>query len=110
MLAHRRNFSPMAMDSPLRRWRHQHHLSQAALAACCEVRPDTISRYEQGTRTPRGEELERLMDVTGLPADALVLPRRYLRDHPEFLAAWATEPPRRGRPRKRPPGEGPAQA
>jgi transcriptional regulator with XRE-family HTH domain len=105
MLTHRRNFSRMAQDSPLRRWRRQQRLTQAALAQRLQLKPDTISRYEQGSRIPRGEELERLLDLTQLPADALVLPRRYLRDHPDFLVEWAIDRTTRGRPRKRPAGE-----
>jgi hypothetical protein len=39
--------------------------------------------------------------LTRLPTDALVRPKRYLEEHPNFLLRWASpEPPPRGRPRK----------
>jgi transcriptional regulator with XRE-family HTH domain len=94
----------MAMDSPLRRWRRSQHLTQRELAERCGVRFTTIARYEQRFRLPRGEQLEKLIEVTGLSADQLIRPVQYLREHPEFLIEWAEQPPSRGRPRrKRPP-------
>jgi transcriptional regulator with XRE-family HTH domain len=98
----------MAMDSPLRRWRWSQGLSQAALARRCGLETNTISSYEQGHRRPQPSTIDKLVEVTGLTADALIYPRQYLRDHPEFLAEFAAAaPPRRGRPpRKRPPEGG----
>jgi transcriptional regulator with XRE-family HTH domain len=105
MLAAWRNFQGMAQDSPLRRWRRAHGLTQASLAQRCSVRPDTVARWEQGSRHPLGEALVRLMELTELPAEALLFPARYLAAHPDYLAAWGSAPPRRGRPRKQPPPE-----
>jgi|SRR5215472_10076235 len=98
------NMSPRH-DSPLRRWRRQHDVTQAELARRCGMPVRTISHYEQGVHTPRGEYLERLIEQTGLSADALVRPGRFLEENPGFLAKWA-DVPTRGRPfapRKRQP-------
>jgi transcriptional regulator with XRE-family HTH domain len=96
----------MAMDSPLRRWRWSRGLSQAALADMCGLETNTISSYEQGHRRPQPSTIDRLVEVTGLSADALIYPRRYLEEHPEFLAEFAAdEPPKRGRPKKPRPEE-----
>ena len=95
----RHNFSFMAMDTPLRRWRRQHGYTQAQLAERCGVTANTIARYEEGRRIPRGAQLDRLIELTRLPTDALVRPARYLQDHPKFLQRWASPvPPHRGRP------------
>jgi transcriptional regulator with XRE-family HTH domain len=98
-------------DSPLRRWRRKHGFTQGQLGRACGVTGNTVARWEKaeqdGGRTPAGEALVRVIDQTHLPVEALVYPERYLREHPGFLAAWASEAQRRGRP-KRPPGEGEA--
>jgi transcriptional regulator with XRE-family HTH domain len=89
------------MDTPLRRWRHRRGITQAQLAELCGVTGNTIARYEEGRRIPRGAQLDRLIELTRLPTDALVRPKRYLEEHPNFLLRWASpEPPPRGRPRK----------
>ena len=93
-------FRGMAIDSPLRRWRIKCEMTQAQLAAACGVTTNTVARWEQAFRVPRGEPLLRLMAVTGLSAEALMFPERYLEQHPTFLGAWASQPPRRGRPRR----------
>jgi transcriptional regulator with XRE-family HTH domain len=95
----------MAMDSPLRRWRRKHHKTQAEVGQQCGVTKNTVARWEQAFRVPRGAALLRLMEVTGLTAEALMFPERYLQEHPHFLSAWAEQPPRRGRPRRPPPEE-----
>jgi transcriptional regulator with XRE-family HTH domain len=102
-------FSGMAMDSPLRRWRRANRMTQRELAARCGVTFTTIARYEQALHFPAHAYLDRLIEVTGLPADALVRPRQFLAAHPDFLAEWAEDVPsrgRRGRPPKRSEEEG----
>jgi hypothetical protein len=76
-------------DTPLKRWR-QPGLTQAALAARCGVQVNTIARWERGEHVPRGDELETLLQVTGLPTDALVRPPRFLDAHPAFLGDYAS--------------------
>jgi transcriptional regulator with XRE-family HTH domain len=99
---------PMAMDSPLRRWRWSQGLSQAELARRCGLETNTISSYEQGHRRPQPSTIDRLAMVTGLTPDALIYPKRYLEEHPEFLVEFAAaEVPKRGRPRKRLPRQAP---
>jgi transcriptional regulator with XRE-family HTH domain len=95
----------VAIDSPLRRWRGSQGMTQAGLAERLGVRVTTVARWEQEERTPRGDQLLRLMEVTGLSAEALMFPKLYLQHHPEFLAEWSAQPPRRGRPRRQPPEE-----
>jgi transcriptional regulator with XRE-family HTH domain len=72
-------------DHPLKRWRRKHRVTQAELAQRCGMRQGTLARYEAGSRTPLGTALIRLMEVTGLPAEALVLPERFLAQRPDFL-------------------------
>jgi transcriptional regulator with XRE-family HTH domain len=96
------------MDSPLRRWRRSQGLKQADLAQRCGVTLGTVARWEQQFRVPRGEQLSRLAEVTGLSLEALIFPVEYLQAHPDFLATWAEQPPSRGRPKRRREGESPA--
>jgi transcriptional regulator with XRE-family HTH domain len=101
----------MAMDSPLRRWRRSQGLTQAELAERLGVHMSTVAKYEQRFRVPREDELATLAEVTGLSLEAILFPERYLREHPEYLEAYAEQPPRRGRyPRQRPPEEGTPEA
>jgi transcriptional regulator with XRE-family HTH domain len=74
-----------SMDHPLGRWRAWHQISQEALAQRCGLSQKAISAYELGTRVPRDQSLKRLVEVTGLPLEALVFPEQFLRDHPDFL-------------------------
>ena len=100
----RRMLRHMAMDSPLRRWRKSQNVTQGELARRCGVPESTIAKWEQQFSQPRGARLAKLSDVTGLSLEALLFPRRYLEEHPDFLATWAEVPPRRGRyPESRPP-------
>jgi transcriptional regulator with XRE-family HTH domain len=102
----------MTPDSPLRRWRRKHGLTQGELAKRCGVNLQTVARWEKAEqkgagRKPTGEALLCLMRETKIPAEGLLFPERYLREHPSYLAAWASGPRRRGRPRQEPsPGEG----
>jgi transcriptional regulator with XRE-family HTH domain len=97
----------MAMDSPLRRWRRKHGMTQDELAGRLRVSTNTIARWEQANRTPSGPHMRLLAELTGLSADALLFPQRYLLEHPEFLGRWAETPPRRGRPKRSAEEEGP---
>ena len=87
-----------AMDHPLVRWRYKHQLSQEELGQRSGLSQQAIAAYENYQRTPRGTSLRKLLDVTGLPLEALIFPAPFLREHPDFLA----ERPQRGR-RRRPP-------
>ena len=91
------------MDSPLRRWRRSQGMKQAELAQRCGVTLNTVARWEQQFRIPRGEQLAILAEVTGLSLEALLFPARYLQEHPDFLVTWAEQPARHGRPRQQPP-------
>jgi DNA-binding transcriptional regulator YiaG len=73
------------VDHPLKRWRQKHRVTQAELARQCGMRQGTLARYEAGSRVPRGAALIRLMEATGLPAEALILPVRFLEQRPDFL-------------------------
>ena len=104
-------YGAVTPDSPLRRWRQKHGHTQAWLAGQCGVTVGTVARWEKaeqpGGRKPAGEALLCLLRVTGIPAEGVLFPERYLAENPTYLAAWASEPQRRGRPRKQPPeGEG----
>jgi len=92
------------MNHPLGRWRWRHEVSQKELAERCGLTQQAISAYEVGERVPRGEELKRLHAVTGIPIEALVLPKEYLEAHPDYLLG-PRPPERRGRPRKLRPSE-----
>jgi transcriptional regulator with XRE-family HTH domain len=96
-------------DSPLRRWRRQHRFTQGQLGRACGVTGNTVARWEkaeqEGGRKPAGEALVRLIDQTHLAVEALVYPERYLREHPHFFIAWASEAQGRGRPRQPPASE-----
>jgi transcriptional regulator with XRE-family HTH domain len=97
-------FEGVTPDSPLRRWRRKHGFTQTSLAARCGVSANAVARWEkakqEGGRKPAGEALICLMALTRLPAEALIFPERYLRDHPAYLEAWASAPQRRGRPKR----------
>jgi transcriptional regulator with XRE-family HTH domain len=99
----RHKMEHMAMDTPLRRWRRSQGLKQADLDARLGVPEGSIARWEQTLRIPHKETLERLADFTGLPVEAIMYPERYLREHPDFLEAFAEQPPRRGRRKQEPP-------
>jgi transcriptional regulator with XRE-family HTH domain len=53
------------------------------------VRLNTFARWECGEHMPRGDYLETLLHLTGLPTDALVRPMRFLAVHPDFLCDYA---------------------
>jgi transcriptional regulator with XRE-family HTH domain len=99
----------MTPDSPLRRWRRKRGLTQGQLAKLCGVNLQTVARWEkaeqEGGRKPTGEALLCLIKETKIPAEGLLFPERYLRDHPDYLSRWASGPRSPGRP-KQPPEEG----
>jgi transcriptional regulator with XRE-family HTH domain len=106
MTAKKTIFHGMAIDSPLRRWRKANGYTQGQLADLLRVHIDSVNRWEQGKRGPQRNTLAQVMAITALPAEAILFPKRYLQEHPEYLSAYAEQPPRRGRPpRQRPPEE-----
>jgi transcriptional regulator with XRE-family HTH domain len=96
----------VAQDTALRRWRRKHGFTQGWVAKRCSVSINAVSRWEQGRRKPTGEALLCLMTLTGIPAEALIFPVRFLEQHPEYLGAWASTPPGRGRPKQQRPPDG----
>jgi transcriptional regulator with XRE-family HTH domain len=75
----------MSAEHPLARWRKFHGWTQTQLAEACGLSHSMITHVENYRRIPLREALERLLDVTGLPTDALVRPERFLAAHPNFL-------------------------
>ena len=110
MTAEKTKLGGMAIDSPLRRWRKANNYTQEQLAELVGVHLDSVNRWEQGKRVPHGKSLARVMAITNLSSDAIIFPARYLQAHPEYLSAYAEQPPRRGRPPQHPPAEGGAGA
>jgi transcriptional regulator with XRE-family HTH domain len=95
----------MTPDSPLRRWRRKNHFTQKQLARAVGASSEAVARWEKaerppGGRKPAGKLLVKLLQLTRLPAPALIFPERYLQEHPDFLAAFATKPQSRGRPKR----------
>jgi transcriptional regulator with XRE-family HTH domain len=82
---------------PLRQWRDQQGLSQTQLAELAGTTQGMIGHIERYIRIPRPDLLERLVNCTGLPTEAFVLPERFLREQPNFLRTYG----RRGRGRRR---------
>jgi transcriptional regulator with XRE-family HTH domain len=87
---------------PLRLWREKYGVHQRDLAQDCGISQGMLSLVESGLRIPLDDNLEALLNYTGLPAEAFVLPERFLHEHPDFL--------RKYRRPKRPPTEGGAGA
>jgi transcriptional regulator with XRE-family HTH domain len=69
----------MKPTHPLTTWRRQRGWTQAQLAKAADLSQGYITNIETYKRTPAGNALEALLDVTGLPCEALALPLRYLR-------------------------------
>jgi transcriptional regulator with XRE-family HTH domain len=76
---------------PLKRWREQRGLTQAAVAEAVGVKPNTIARIEQGVQIPRPALIKKLIEFTGLTLN-------------DILVATIQPPKKspRGRPRKPP--------
>jgi transcriptional regulator with XRE-family HTH domain len=70
---------------PLAQWRKHHGWTQKQLASACGLTQGMVAHIENYRRIPIRESLERLLEVTGLPTDALVRPERFLAEHPDFL-------------------------
>ena len=49
----------MASDGRARRLRQEARLTQAEVAEVCGVKPETVTRWEAGDRTPSGEPARR---------------------------------------------------
>jgi transcriptional regulator with XRE-family HTH domain len=81
---------------PLRQWRDQQGLSQDQLAEMAETTQGMISHIERYFRVPRVDIIEKLLDCTGLPAEAFVLPERFLKEYPDFLRKYGRRPKGRG--------------
>jgi transcriptional regulator with XRE-family HTH domain len=61
-----------ANNHPLARYRREKGLTQEALAVELDVRPNTIWRWENGERTPRPKDAQRISNITGIdPRDLL---------------------------------------
>jgi transcriptional regulator with XRE-family HTH domain len=80
----------------LRQWRERYGVHQKDLAAACGISQGMISLIEAGLRVPLDDKLEALLDYTGLPAEAFVLPERFLEEHPDFLRKYGRKPKGRG--------------
>jgi transcriptional regulator with XRE-family HTH domain len=60
-------------------------MSQQEFADACQLSQPMVSQIESGLRVPLNAILERLLDYTGLPAEAFLLPKRFLEQNPNFL-------------------------
>jgi transcriptional regulator with XRE-family HTH domain len=80
---------------PLKQWREREGLNQQELADACGLSQSMISLIESGLRVPLDDILAALLDYTGLPAEAFVLPERFLATNPDFLRKYG----RRGKSR-----------
>jgi transcriptional regulator with XRE-family HTH domain len=90
-----------AIETPLRRWRLVHGLTQEQAGQRFDIPDRVYARYELGLRPPHAKHLAALRKKTNLSYDALFYPAEFLAAHPEFLAEGAQplqEGP--GRPRK----------
>jgi transcriptional regulator with XRE-family HTH domain len=70
---------------PLTRWRNYHGWTQVELAQASGLSQNHIATIEIYQRIPVRESLGRLLDVTGLPTNALVHPEHFLAANPNFL-------------------------
>lgn len=73
---------------PLKLWREKMGLGQVQVAKMCEVSQSFISYIESGLRVPMDDALERIIEFTGLPADAFVRTERFLEEQPNFLRKY----------------------
>ena len=76
------------LPHPLCRWRDQQGLSQDQLTKMAETTQGMISHIERYFRVPRVDILEKLLDCSGLPAQAFMLPERFLPQHPNLLRQY----------------------
>jgi len=86
-------------EHPLTRWRGNNGWSQVQLAKACHLGREMIAHIEAYRRIPVHELLERLLDVTGLPTDALRARSAFLPSTPtssttcEATARYGGRPP-----------------
>jgi transcriptional regulator with XRE-family HTH domain len=64
----------MVLTHPLRDYRTKNSLTLAQLAEQLGVSLATVSRWETGQREPRGRELAKIVEVTGLSKDEILSP------------------------------------
>lgn len=97
--------TPENPPHPLRLWREAHGMGQGQLAKMTGLSQGMISHIEHYNHYPSQAALELLVGVTGLPVEALMLPKQFLASHPGFTKRLpAPKPIPRGRPRKEPSG------
>jgi len=77
---------------PLLQWREKYRVSQQEIERACGVTQGMLSKIENLQRIPLRENLEKLLDYTGLPTDAFIRPKHFLREHPHFLDATRHPP------------------
>jgi transcriptional regulator with XRE-family HTH domain len=63
-------------------------MQQQELADACGISQSMVSLIESGLRIPLDQTLEALLDFTGLPVEAFVLPERFLTEQPNFLRKY----------------------
>lgn len=63
---------PTRQSNPLRRWRKQHHVTQAKLAADMGVHPSVVSQWEKGYSTPSLKKFHELHRHTGIAVHTLL--------------------------------------
>jgi transcriptional regulator with XRE-family HTH domain len=90
----------MPIDHPLIRWRATHRLSQQELAFRCDVTQSVISACERGLRVPQGKTFVKLLEVKGLPLEALTNLDGFLAQHPDVLGGPPSDESVLGRPRR----------
>jgi transcriptional regulator with XRE-family HTH domain len=86
-------------DTPLRRWRIAHGKTQVDIATDLGIEQKVYSRYELDERVPY-KHLEAIHQRTRLPYKALLHPREFLEEHPDFLRQGVRPLNGRGRPYK----------
>ena len=90
----------MRSDTPLRRWRIVHQLTQEALAQRIGLTQRNLALYEVAVRIP-WKYLEVLHALTDIPYPGLVNPRKFLHEYPAFLASGQRPLQGRGWPKGR---------
>lgn len=61
-----------AASNPLRRWRLQHHVTQARLAADLHVHASMVSQWEKGRAVPSLQKFHELHCHTGIAVHGLL--------------------------------------
>lgn len=76
---------PRYWPHPLTQWRIQHLMTQAELAVACGMKQAQLSKIETYQHLPLRDVLERLLRFTKLPTDALVRPRQFMDECPQYF-------------------------